>query len=77
MVRRTSASSTSRTGRLPSGESTLDETGEEIGARVGATEDEVMKKTAEHAKSAHGMHHLAPETALTLRAAIREEQPAV
>ena len=42
---------------------------------TGATEDEVMKKAAEHAKSAHGMHHLAPETALTLRAAIREEQP--
>jgi predicted small metal-binding protein len=42
---------------------------------TGATEEEVMKKTAEHAKSAHGMHHLAPETALTLRAAIHEEQP--
>ena len=31
----------------------------------GATEDEVMKQAAEHAKSAHGMHHLSPEVALT------------
>ena len=42
---------------------------------TGATEEEVMKKTAEHAKSAHGMDHVLPETALKLRAAIREEQP--
>ena len=42
---------------------------------TGATEDEVMKKTAEHAKIAHHMHHLAPETALKLRGAIREAQP--
>lgn len=41
---------------------------------TGATEDEVMKKTAEHAKSAHNMHHLSPETALKLRQAIRQEQ---
>jgi predicted small metal-binding protein len=42
---------------------------------TGATEDEVMTKTAEHAKASHGMHHLAPETALKLREAIREVQP--
>jgi predicted small metal-binding protein len=41
---------------------------------TGATEDEVMKKTAEHVKSAHNMHHLSPETALELRQTIREEQ---
>ena len=41
---------------------------------TGATEDEVMKKTAEHAKTAHSMHHLSPEMALKLRATIREEQ---
>ena len=41
---------------------------------TGATEDEVMKKTAEHVKSAHNMHRLSPETALKLRQTIREEQ---
>jgi predicted small metal-binding protein len=41
---------------------------------TGATEDEVMKKTAEHAKSAHSMHHLSAETALKLRQAMRVEQ---
>jgi predicted small metal-binding protein len=41
---------------------------------TGATEDEVMKKTVEHVKSAHNMHHLSPETALELRQTIREEQ---
>ena len=40
----------------------------------GATEDEVMKKAAEHAKTAHAMHHLSPEMALRVREAIREEQ---
>ena len=40
----------------------------------GATEDEVMKQAAEHAKSAHGMHHLSPEVALKVREAIRDEQ---
>jgi predicted small metal-binding protein len=43
---------------------------------TGETEAEVMKKTAEHARTAHGMHHLPPETAMVVRAAIREEQPA-
>jgi predicted small metal-binding protein len=42
----------------------------------GATEDEVMKQTAEHAKSAHGMHHITPELAMQVRQAIRDEQPA-
>ncbi len=41
---------------------------------TGATEEEVMKKAAEHAKSAHSMHHLPPEEAMKLRAAIREVQ---
>jgi len=41
---------------------------------TGATENEVMKKAAEHAKTAHSMHHLSPEMALKLRATIREEQ---
>jgi predicted small metal-binding protein len=41
----------------------------------GATEDEVMKKAAEHAKTAHHMHHLSPEMALKVREAIRDEQP--
>jgi predicted small metal-binding protein len=33
-----------------------------------------MKKAAEHAKAAHGMHHLPPEMALKVREAIRDEQ---
>ena len=41
---------------------------------TGATEDEVMKKTAAHAKAAHSMHHLSPEMALKLRETIREVQ---
>jgi predicted small metal-binding protein len=41
---------------------------------TGATEDEVMRKTAAHAKAAHGMHHLSPEMALKVREAIREMQ---
>ena len=40
---------------------------------TGETEQEVMKKAAEHAKNAHGMHHLSPETALKVRGAIRDE----
>ena len=42
---------------------------------TGATEDEVMKKAAEHAKSAHGMHHLPPETALTALNTKRRQSP--
>jgi len=42
----------------------------------GATADEVMKKAAEHAKTAHAMHHLSPEMALKVREAIRDEQTA-
>ncbi len=40
----------------------------------GLTEDEVMKKAAEHAKTSHGMHHLSPEMALKVREAIRDKQ---
>lgn len=42
----------------------------------GATEDEVMKQAAEHAKTAHGLHHLPPEVAQKVRAAIHEEEAA-
>ena len=42
----------------------------------GATEDEVMGQAAEHAKEVHGMHHLSPEVAQKVRAAIHDEQPA-
>jgi predicted small metal-binding protein len=41
---------------------------------TGATEEEVMRKTAAHAKAAHSMHHLSPEMALQVREAIREVQ---
>ena len=41
----------------------------------GETEQEVMKQAAEHAKSAHGMHHITPELAMQVRQAIRDEQP--
>jgi predicted small metal-binding protein len=41
----------------------------------GETEDDVMKQAAEHAKAAHGMHHLPPELSLKVREAIRDEQP--
>jgi predicted small metal-binding protein len=37
------------------------------------TEAEIMKKAAEHAKTAHGMHHMSPEMALKVREAIRTE----
>jgi predicted small metal-binding protein len=39
----------------------------------GATDDEIMKKAAEHAKVAHHMHHLPPEVAMKVREAIHEE----
>ena len=39
----------------------------------GATEDEVMKKAAEHAKTAHGMDNITPEMAQTAKAAIKDE----
>jgi predicted small metal-binding protein len=37
----------------------------------GATDDEVMKKAAEHAKAAHGMKEVSPELAKKVKAAIR------
>ena len=39
----------------------------------GATEEEVMKKAAEHAKTAHGMDKITPEIAQKVKAAIRNE----
>lgn len=42
----------------------------------GATEDEVMQKAAEHAKTAHGMQDIPPDMAPKVRAAIRDEQSA-
>jgi predicted small metal-binding protein len=39
----------------------------------GATELEVMKKAAEHAKTAHGMDKITPEMAQKVKAAIRTE----
>ena len=39
----------------------------------GATEDEVMKKAAEHAKTAHGIQNITPELAQKVKAAIKNE----
>jgi predicted small metal-binding protein len=39
----------------------------------GATEEEVMKKAAEHTKTAHGMDKITPELAQKVRAAIKNE----
>jgi predicted small metal-binding protein len=39
----------------------------------GATEEEVMKKAAEHAKTAHGMDKITPELAQKVKAAIKNE----
>jgi predicted small metal-binding protein len=39
----------------------------------GATEDEVMKKAAEHAKTAHGIDNITPELAQKVKAAIKNE----
>ena len=39
----------------------------------GATDEEVMKKAAEHAKTAHGMDKITPELAEKVKAAIRNE----
>jgi predicted small metal-binding protein len=40
----------------------------------GANEHEIMQHAAEHAKTAHGMHHLTPEVAQKVRAAIHDEK---
>ena len=39
----------------------------------GANEEEVMKKAAEHAKTAHGIDKITPELAQKVKAAIRNE----
>ena len=39
----------------------------------GATEQEVLKKCAEHGRTAHGIQELTPELITKVRAAIREE----
>lgn len=39
----------------------------------GATEDEVMRKAAEHAKTAHGINNITPELAGKVKAAIKDE----
>jgi len=36
------------------------------------TEEELMRKIAEHAKTAHGMTTISPETAAKVKAAIRD-----
>lgn len=36
------------------------------------TEEELMKKVAEHAKTVHGMTEISPETAAKVKAAIRD-----
>lgn len=40
----------------------------------GETEDEVLKKTAAHAKHQHGVDEVTPELARKVRAAIRGEK---
>ncbi len=39
----------------------------------GANEEEVMKKAAEHAKTAHGIDKITPDLAQKVKAAIRNE----
>ena len=39
----------------------------------GATEDEVMQKAAEHAKTTHGVENIPPEMAQAAKAAIKDE----
>ena len=40
----------------------------------GETEQEVLQKCAEHAKSAHGMHEMPPELAAKVRSSIHDEK---
>ena len=42
----------------------------------GQTEQEVLKKCVEHARSAHGMQELPAELTAKVKAAIREEKAA-
>jgi predicted small metal-binding protein len=39
----------------------------------GETEQEILQKCAEHAKSAHGMDEIPPDLAAKVRAAMRDE----
>jgi predicted small metal-binding protein len=39
----------------------------------GSSEDEVLKKANDHAKSAHNMHTMSPEVLSKVRAAIHDE----
>ena len=39
----------------------------------GESEEEILQKCAEHAKSAHGMDEIPPDLAVKVRGAIREE----
>ena len=41
----------------------------------GETEQEILQKCADHARSAHGMQELPPELTEKVRSAIRDEQP--
>jgi predicted small metal-binding protein len=41
----------------------------------GETEQEVLQKCAEHAKSAHGMNEIPPELAAKVRSSIHDEEP--
>ncbi|MGI8961124.1 MAG: DUF1059 domain-containing protein [Bryobacteraceae bacterium] len=41
----------------------------------GETEQEVLQKCAEHAKSEHGMDEIPPELAAKVRSSIRDEEP--
>jgi predicted small metal-binding protein len=40
----------------------------------GETEQEVLQKCAEHAKSAHGMDEIPPDLAAKVRASMRDEE---
>lgn len=41
----------------------------------GASEEDLMLKAAEHARTAHGVEHLSEPFKAKIKAAIREEQP--
>ncbi len=42
----------------------------------GNTEDEILKKAAEHAKAAHNMNEIPPELLSKVRSVIRDEKSA-
>lgn len=41
----------------------------------GETEQEILQKCAEHAKTAHGMDQIPPDVSAKVRACIRDEEP--